>query len=200
MKFLMILFSLLLTFSGQAAQLRVGDVLLQPLNCWACTLIEVEENSLYSHMGIVISENPVLVAEAYGPIRALPLEQFLGKTEKGQKVGVLRFKDQKIRSKFTMHGDQLRELFKTYQGLPFDDEFLWSNFNEQGQELYYCSEFVTKFLEPFLGIQLPLKRMEFLKNRQLWEIYFKGKIPDGEWGNSPADYERSELFLKIGEL
>ena len=31
-------------------------------------------------------------------------------------------------------------------------------------------------------------------------IYFRGNIPDNEWGNSPGDFERSDLFYQVGEL
>lgn len=195
-----LLLALISLSTWAAPALRVGDLLLQPLNCWACNLIEAEENSIYSHLAVVVSERPYMVAEAFGPVKVVPIGQFLSKTENGQKVGVLRFKDRHVLEQFNYRRGEFKKHLATFEGKPFDKMFLWNNFDDRGNELYYCSEFVTKLLEPFLQIKLPLKRMHFNVNRSHWETYFGGKVPDGEWGNSPADFHRSSDFDFLGEL
>ena len=42
--------------------------------------------------------------------------------------------------------------------------------------------------------------MHFLKNRDGWVKFFKGNVPDNMWGNSPGDYDNSDLFYEVGEL
>ena len=60
-----VIFLVFLSLNLGAFELKVGDVLLQPLSCWSCSLIEAQEKSIYSHMGVVIENDPeVLVAEA----------------------------------------------------------------------------------------------------------------------------------------
>jgi len=204
MKILVFLVSFLihsLALGASSLELRVGDILLQPLDCWSCSLIEAEEDSIYSHMGVVVSESPVMVAEALGTVRLLPLEQFHSKTQKGQKLLVLRYRDLLIQEELLNHGEEFRlEYFRKFDGKKYDHDFLWENVDELGQEKIYCSELVTKLFLSFVNVAVPVKRMHFDKNRELWEKYFNGKVPAGEWGISPGDYERSDLFMKLGEL
>ena len=82
----------------------------------------------------------------------------------------------------------------------YDHDFRWNNFDEAGDQKYYCSELVSKLFQAFVGIETPIKRMHFQKNRDYWVKYFKGNVPDNEWGNSPGDYERSDMFYHAGEL
>src|SRR5690606_9179550 len=87
----LLFFLCLLTSKAKAHTLKNGDVLLQPLHCYLCNLIEAQTNSPYSHIGIVIqSEQKVYVLEAWQTVRLTPLDEFLAKTQKGQKVKVLR--------------------------------------------------------------------------------------------------------------
>jgi hypothetical protein len=196
------LLSLLLNFEAVAlSSLQVGDILLQPLSCWACSLIEAEEETIFSHMGIVMQESPVVIAEAYGTVRALPLAEFLAKTERGQKVAVLRLRNEKAQRFLEGNKEKFQDVYTRYfDGKKYDTEFLWNNFDEEGREKLYCSELVSKLLQAFMRLETPIKRMHFNKNRDLWIKYFKGNPPDGKWGNSPADFERSDLFYFAGEL
>jgi hypothetical protein len=91
--FLLTLVLSLSTWAQEGLVLRTGDVLLQPLNCWACSLIEAEEETIYSHIGVVLAVTPeVLIGEAFGTVRKISLAEFNKKTEAGQKLMVLRFK------------------------------------------------------------------------------------------------------------
>lgn len=202
MRYILSLGFLLFSLSTWASlDLKVGDILLQPLDCWSCTLIEDEEQTIYSHIGIVVAVNPVMVAEARGNVRMLPLLEFNSITEKGQRISVRRFKNSKIVHELNSRSSDFLALFENeFNGLKYDKAFLWDNFDENGQQKLYCSEMVAKLLQAFLGIDPIVKRMHFSRNREKWERYFKGEVPVGKWGNAPADFERSSWFFEVGEL
>ena len=180
-----------------SSALAPGDVLLQPLQCWSCNLIEEEESSIYSHVGIVISTTPtVQVAEALGKVKSLPLETFAARTEPGQTLRVLRLRNSRLHN-----SNLLAETFESeFNGLSYDHQFLWDNLDPSNHEVLYCSELVAKLLERAWGVHISLKRMHFDHNPELWRRYFNGPPPAGEWGLSPADLERSTLFKTIGDL
>lgn len=196
------LFALFFPLSLWASpELKVGDILLQPLDCWSCSLIEAEEETIYSHIGIVISTNPVLVADSRRKVETQSLEKFDSITQAGQRIRVLRFQNDKIVDELAKDSAKFYELFQTeFLDLPYDHQFLWNNFHESGNQKLYCSEMVAKLFQAFLGIDPIVKRMHFRRNREQWERYFQGNVPDGEWGNSPADFERSHLFYVVGDL
>ncbi len=191
-----------LPFRLFALELRPGDILLQPLDCWSCSLIEAQEESTYSHMGMVLETQPeVVVIEALGKVRRMTLAEFNARTEKGQKLSVRRFRHPEAQAYLRKNKEELKTLFATdFEGLLYDHDFLWNNFDEEGRQKLYCSEMITKLLQYFLNIELPIKRMKFDKNRDQWIKYFKGTPPDGKWGNSPASFENSELFYEVGEI
>jgi hypothetical protein len=200
-----ILFSLVLFLSlsvKASVELKVGDIILQPLSCWACSLIEAEEETIFSHIGIVVkADEEILVAEAYGKVKAHPLEDFLKKTEKNQKNLILRFRNEKISKYLNDNKDVFLSIFyRDFNGLAYDKAFRWNNFSSDGNEKLYCSELVAKLLMSFLPIETPIKRMHFNQNREHWIKYFQGDVPDNQWGNSPADFHHSELFYEVGEL
>lgn len=193
------LFLLIPTLSwAQKLELKVGDILLQPLACWSCQLIEAEENTKYAHSGLVVSVKPLLIAESISVVHAIPFELFNARTKKGEKLKVIRLKDQALQKKLS-RGFYERFL-RDYRGIKFDPAFLWNNVGSDGKELMYCSEFIAKILESHLDVDMPIKRMQYLHNRDFWFEYFNGRIPDGEWGNSPADFEKSPLFKTLGYL
>jgi hypothetical protein len=192
-----------LNASAGSPSLRVGDILLQPLYCWSCALIEAEENSIYSHMGIVVQVAPeVLVAESWQSVTLTPLEVFKKRTEKNQAILVRRYQNEAITLDFEKDEAKLSELLKKeFLGLKYDPDFLWHNFDNDGNEQLYCSEFVSKLLQAFLGIEGPIKRMVFKVNTDQWIRYFQGRpLPIGQWGNCPGDYEKTELLYSVGEL
>lgn len=201
--FLPLLLSLMMPLFAQAAPtLLPGDILLQPLQCWSCSLIEEEENSIFSHVGVVVSIHPtVQVAEALGKVRALPLQAFVDRTEAGQSIRVLRLRSPRPLGLLQRASERLINTFQAeFEGLDYDHSFLWDNQGSNGSELLYCSELVAKLLDRAWGVQIPLKRMHFDKNPDLWRRFFKGPPPAGEWGLSPGDFERSELFDTVGDL
>jgi hypothetical protein len=193
---------LILPLKALALDLKVGDVLLQPLNCWSCALIEAQEKSIYSHMGLVIAVRPqIILVEALGQVKYTTLKEFNARTEKGQKLSVRRLRNENHVMNLEARKYELQSLFETqYQGLEYDQEFLWNNFDQFGREKLYCSEMIAKLLNSFLGLKLPTKIMKYDQNRELWVQYFHGNPPDGKPGNAPADFERSSLFYEVGEI
>lgn len=200
-----LIFSLLALLSfrvASAVELKVGDILLQPMNCWSCTLIEAEEGSIYSHMGIVVKTKPeVMIAEALGKVRLISLPAFLARTEKNQKVSVRRIDNENAVKHFQNYRMQFLILFQNwFDNHEYDSDFLWDNVGTNGEEKFYCSEMITKLLKAFIGLDFPVKKMHFNVNRDMWIQYFRGTPPDGKWGNAPGDFEKSEWFYEVGEL
>ncbi len=190
------------SFSAHAFELMVGDILLQPRKCWSCTLIEQQENSIYSHMAMVIEVTPTLkVIDALGKVQISEYATFNAGTDKTRKISVRRFRNGEAVQFLQKNQKRLMDVFKKdFEGLLYDHDFLWNNFDDQGREKLYCSEFITKFLDVFMDIEIPMKRMKFDINRDAWVMYFRGLPPDGKWGNSPASFETSELYYEVGEL
>lgn len=198
MKYLFVLLLIPTLSWSNTLKLEIGDILLQPLQCWSCGLIEQEENTKYAHSGLVVSLQPLLVAESISEAHAIPYEVFRARNKKGEPLKVMRLKDKKLQAKLKRGFYQRFE--RDYKGIKFDPYYLWNNVDQNGRELMYCSEFISKMLEAHLEINMPIKRMQFLKNRDYWFQYFNGRIPDGEWGNSPADFEKSDLFSHVGYI
>ncbi|MFT6633411.1 MAG: hypothetical protein ACJAS4_003381 [Bacteriovoracaceae bacterium] len=190
-----LIISLIIFFSMnlQAAKLKPGDILLQPLSCWSCNLIQAQEDSLYSHLGIYIEHTGAgFVLEAIGAVKLTPLDEFLKRTKKGSKVLVRRLKKSHELSNLN-----LKKLANTFIGKPYDKNFLWDNFYE-GEEAYYCSELVFKFFEQMNLIKkTKIKRMPFDINPLLWDQYFGGQTPRGEIGSSPEDFNKSLDFKDV---
>lgn len=200
-----ILFILLLIISNNAfsEKLKTGDLILLPLNCWVCSLIEEEENSIYSHIGVVVYENnKPFVYEAWGMVQKATLEEFISRAEKGEKPKYIRSKTFSNLSSTKLNSIEfeLINIFtKKFEGLSYDRNFIWDNTDDSGKELYYCSEFVAKFLNPYLALKIEPKSMHFTRNRPYWRRYFQGKIPDNLPGLSPSDIEFHPEFIDIGE-
>lgn len=199
---LIVTLAFILSFPLNAFELKVGDILLQPLDCWSCSLIEAQEDSIYSHMGMVLEISPeIVVVEALGKVKRMSLAEFNARTQKDQKLSVRRFRNSKAVNYIQDNKEAFVQMFaEEFEGLQYDHDFLWNNFDEHGQQKLYCSEMITKFLNYFMGVEIPMKRMKFDINRDQWIKYFRGSPPDGKWGNSPASFEKSDMFYEVGEL
>lgn len=181
----------LLIFSGRSFALESGDLILQPLACWTCSLIEAQEKSPYSHIGIYIEkEGKGFVFEAFSKVQLVPLSEYLRKTEKGIPVKIKRFKSIKFSN------EDLLKAVRQYEGLKYDREFLWNNYDQFGNKKIYCSELVYLVFQDFYQ-GLPLKRMQFDINTEYWERYFRGNVPFNEWGVSPEDFNQSSLLKDV---
>ena len=184
---------------ANAIQLKSGDIILESLSCSLCSLIEAEEKTTYSHMGVlVMNEGSWSVLESWEKVRITPLPAFLSRRKKDSSVLVLRAHSNQV--KFRLDSTSLLNRFENYFiGLSYDSEFLWNNADARGEKLY-CSEFVTKFLAAYLINSVPTKPMHFEIGRDQWLQYFHGNPPDGLPGNSPGDFERSPLFNHVGTI
>lgn len=185
-------FIVLLPKAFAFSELKSGDIILQPLKCWACSLIEQQENSEYSHIGIVVKRNnQLLVAEAYGKVQLVTITDFLSKTHPNKSNKFLRFKA------LPVNETKLFENIQKLIGNPYDPEFRWNNFIGD-KEAIYCSELVYKVLNPLVKFSdLGPKRMLFDENAEAWDRYFRGNTPRGELGVSPEDFNQSLDFEEI---
>ena len=187
-------------FAMDATELKSGDLILQSNPCFVCQLIEAEENSIYSHIGVVITPDlgEPQVLEAWGITQNTPLSVFLSRRKKSTQSLILRPQEQlKLASASSI--DLMNRFTSYFAGKSYDPDFLWNNRDENGETLY-CSEFVAKFINPLIGNNLRPKAMHFEKNREAWFHYFRGNPPDGLPGMSPGDFERSPHFKKVGLL
>lgn len=196
MPYILAILALFYTQVALAGQMRTGDILLQPLDCWSCSLIEQQENSSYSHIGVLIKvDGKDHVAEAYGSVKLVSLKEFLAKTAKGQKVQVKRPYHLK---------ESQQEILKlnllSYLGQPYDREFLWDN-EVNGVEAIYCSELLYKAMALVIKFtDLKPKTMLFDVNPEQWDRYFGGNTPRGKLGISPEDFDLSQDFFFIKYL
>lgn len=174
-----------------ASQWQVGDVILQPKRCYLCGYIEAHENSIFSHMSVVVSvkNNEVIVAESLTKVRLLSLEDFL-------KLGDNRRHHKAIRLIEVAKLDLMKEV-RPLLGADYDSDFRWDNLGRDGREALYCSELVAKIMNPFLSRKIPTKIMDYSLNFDFWNNYFQGNIPQGLEGNSPGDFEKSPLFFEV---
>tara|TARA_R110002049_G_scaffold67039_1_gene174402 strand:+ start:143 stop:724 length:582 start_codon:yes stop_codon:yes gene_type:complete len=166
-----------------------GDVILIELRCYSCSVIADETGSRFSHSGVYIGEvnGQPLVAQALGPVHITPLKTFLSQRVKKSKALVLRSKERLSTQEL------LLEFNLNWRGIPFDSNYTWDD------EKLYCSEFVAKFLEVFLGPVFPPKPLDFSRNWDYWSRVMN-PVPQGEPGNSPGDLERSTELEQIGVI
>lgn len=182
-------------FSQDLAQLKNLDIILIPINCQSCFYIAKENDSEFSHSGVVIKESgKIQILQALNGVEKVSLEKFLSLKDAKRKALVLRLKSHPQNNT----SDILSIFDKQFNHLRFDHDYLWDNLDQSGREELYCSEFVAKFLNQFLknnSIQ-PVK-MHFDKYPEFWSKYFKGNIPYGLPGISPGDLERDSHFEKV---
>lgn len=188
-----------------ALELQSGDVLLLSFNCYECRVIESETDSSFSHSGVVIisSDKGLRIAQSLGRVALYSLEDFKKNITPHTKISVYRpvdfldlDKDELLNLDYAMEN-----LFvQKFQNLPFDSNYLWNNFDSNGNELLYCSEFIAKFLDSFLSQKTIPEKLSYKKNWSYWLQYFRGVIPEGEVGNSPASFSRDSRFKFVGYL
>ena len=185
--------------------LRPGDVVLLSLNCYECRMIESETESLFSHSGVVLFDEAgkLKIAQSLGKVDVATYADFTNNITPGTFVHVYRPRDLKnltANARAILQKSILDTFNEKYKNAPFDGKFLWNNVNAKGVELLYCSEFIAKFLDNFLSqktIPLPIS---YKKNYGYWAKLFKGNVPDGELGNSPAAFSRDARFEFIGKI
>jgi hypothetical protein len=204
-KYLIIVISFLSLNVASALDLKPGDVLLISFNCYECRVIESETNSNFSHSGIAVKteSNEIKIAQSLGKVALYSLSDFLKPITPNSNVAVYRPKD--LLNLNTIDQKKLEqkmiEVFNSkFSGAPFDTQYIWDNFDSKGSELLYCSEFIAKFIDNFLNSPTIPYPLTYEKNKSYWLKYFKGVIPEGEIGNSPAAFSRDDRFVFVGNL
>ena len=191
------------SFSLSAVELQSGDIILISFNCYECRVIEAETNSTFSHSGVILlnANHEIFVAQSLINVRLSPLQDFLNNKTPGTKAFIYRPFEFDRRTDWPELAKNMHDVFiEKFLGLPFDEKYSWNNFDNQGRELLYCSEFVAKFLDHFLTSSTVLAPLTYDKNHAFWFQYFHGQIPEGEMGNSPAALSRDPRFHFIGNL
>lgn len=191
-----LLILIMLSTGAKAFSFKAGDVILTSLPCYICSLIELEEDSAFSHIGIVnIESGKPVVYEARGSVKKMDLEEFVTEMKEGQIIRTLRMNDKNF------NASELKFYFESfYEGANYDRDFLWDNVDSNGSEEYYCSELVYKFLKHFTDLQMKPKKMHFNKHRKVWEKFFRGNVPDNKPGLSPEDFNQSSDFLRVKDF
>ena len=190
---------------ARAIDLKAGDVLLISFNCYECRVIESETNSKFSHSGVIIKNElgQVQVGQSLGFVALYPLDQFLKNKTPGTNVSVYRpkeFQNLNIAERNLLEKKMLSIFNSKYKGAPFDSKYQWNNYDDQGRELLYCSEFIAKFLDHFLNEATVPFPLTYQKNQAFWLQYFSGEIPEGELGNSPDSFSHDSRVVFIGTL
>lgn len=177
-------------------ELQSGDLLLLPLDCRLCRLIRDEENTNYSHIGVVIGDQ---IAEAWGSVKLTSTVEFTHrKLIPNTPIKVLR--DPTHASNSSTETSLLNYFYSNFNGIDYDGYFIW-NSDQNPNDAMYCTEFAYFFLNPF-HFNLPEpKPMHYQANRSDWIRYFL-KLnpplpdpPDLQPGLSPGDFERHPGFI-----
>ena len=199
---ILILFSVVFSSCIFSKTLQSGDVLLISFNCYECRVIESETESNFSHSGVIIKneKNELNVGQSLGQVALYPIKEFLKNKTPNSKVAIYR--PVELSQKLTpSYEKEMLKVFKNkYQGLKFDSRYLWDNYDSSGKELLYCSEFIAKYLDNFLTEQTIPYPLSYKKNYEYWLKYFRGDVPEGVLGNSPASISKDPRFKFIGHL
>jgi len=187
--------------SAYSDDFQVGDIIFTTYRpCRVCLVIEDESDSPYSHLGIIVkvTSSEVLVADSLGIVKTSSANEFI---EKSAYATLFRIKEKFLNM---TKKDFSLALFQSYedefQGLKYDRYFQWDNYDEEGNELLYCSEFVAKLMNPFLKNTIATKPMNYTKNYDFWIKYFRDvPIPQGQPGINPGYLSKQKQlkFIKV---
>jgi hypothetical protein len=185
--------------------LQAGDVVLLSLNCYECRVIESETNSLFSHSGVVLVDElgQTRIGQSLGRLDHFSFSEFTKNKTPGTFVHVYRAKELKnisLEKRVLLQKSMLDVFNDKFKNAPFDSRYLWNNFTANGVEALYCSEFIAKFLDYFLVEKTIPFPISYKKHFDYWSKYFKGDVPEGELGNSPAGFSRDARFEFIGKI
>lgn len=200
-----IVFAATQAFGLSIKDLQTGDVVLLSLNCYECRVIESETESLFSHSGVVIvdEEGNTKIAQSLGSLDHFTYAAFTKNMTPGTFVHVYRpreFKNLSASALELLEKNMLDVFNEKFRFAPFDSKYLWNNYSTSGVELLYCSEFIAKFLDHFLNTKTTTFPISYKKHYDYWTKYFKGPVPVGELGNSPASFSRDNRFEFIGKI
>jgi len=103
-------------------EMKALDVILISLPCYACSAIEAETHSEFSHIGIVLQiDEEIVVAHSLGKVHLVSLENFLGLARKKSKMALLRLRPNLMKESLYTDFNYWERKFKLYfQGKPYD--------------------------------------------------------------------------------
>ncbi len=165
---------------------QTGDIVLQDLKSLSSEAIKLATDSPYSHCGLVSVEgDSAFVIEAVGPVRKIPLGQWIANGE--GLYSVLRLKEGRdVNNSISAAENHL--------GLPYDHMYLW------GDDEFYCSELVYKAYSRGCGISLCDLRQFEEYNLESVESAIRerfGEVPVGQMVVTPSDLAHSSLLKLI---
>jgi len=176
---------------SKAYSFMPGDVLLAPMNCFLCKLIEGETGSSYSHLFVYISDGNF--AHSLNNVEYISLNNIKKIVDTKRPMLLTRHKNA-----HDFQSNHLKRTFEeSYLGLPYDKDFLWNNMNERGKEKLYCSEFVLKILNDAFKLSLLPSPMTYDYYPELWDDYFSGDTPSGLPGVTPGFFENHVDFNTV---
>ncbi|MES2485947.1 MAG: YiiX/YebB-like N1pC/P60 family cysteine hydrolase [Bacteroidota bacterium] len=200
-----ILFLLSITaFAQNQVQLQDGDLIFQDMDCGPlCDAIEAVTEGYngadFSHMGVVYHRNDTVhIIEAAGSaVRLTPLEKFKKNTSKPMLVG-------RLKPEFRSLAKNAIGFSLLQMGVPYDDEYVYSNGS------YYCSELVyDAFMfanggKPFFELQPMTYKQPGTDNFfPAWVDYYKSinkNIPEGQPGCNPGGISLSNKIDIVGTV
>lgn len=174
---------------------RIGDILIQVEWSPQSGPIRDATHSTFSHAGFLVDVNDdgiLEVAEAVGPVRVIPVANFL---EQGD-TQIRRLIDYDTNREVIENN--LESAADKYMGRPYDFKFGW------GDEKIYCSEFVWKAYND-IGIKIsPLSTYATLDlTSERVQNLIKSRLEDPndlkltDTILTPADLERSPYLTMI---
>lgn len=135
-----VVFALTVSTKAAAQTLQVGDIIFHKSQSQQAAAITEASGSSWTHVGIIVSNaGKWYVAEAVGPVKATPLQDFINRG-KNKEYKIYRFKHFNPKTMTTALVNTIKKYNK-----PYDIYFEWSN------ERTYCSELVYKAMLDVTG-------------------------------------------------
>ncbi|MES2801172.1 MAG: YiiX/YebB-like N1pC/P60 family cysteine hydrolase [Bdellovibrionota bacterium] len=155
--------ALTITATAQAQTLKVGDVIFHKSQSQQAKAITEASGSEWTHVGILVaSAGKWYVAEAIGPVKATPLQDFINRG-KNKEYKIYRFKHFNPKTmELALHNAIKR------QNKPYDIYF------EMSDARTYCSELVYKAMLEVTGKEVGT--MQKFKDLKLTGPYVKALI------------------------
>lgn len=204
LSFLLVLFLPAVSSAVERKALKDGDIIFQDLDCGPmCDAIEAVTEGYagldFSHMGMVYLRNDsILIIESIGKgVILTPIDQFLKRTTNKHLVA-------RLKPKYTRLIPQALGYSLLCMGMPYDDDFLYSN----GK--YYCSELIYDAFKhanggkPFFQLYpMTYKEPGTDQFYPVWETHFRQlnlQIPEGLPGCNPGGMSQSDKIRVLGFL
>jgi len=163
---------------------KEGDIMLQHIPSYLCSVIADVTNSRYSHCGLITYKHGELcVLEAIGPVKYTPVKEWINRGAYGRFTQLRP----KINSR-AMIANAIIEAEK-HLGKPYDIQY------EMGDDKIYCSELVYKSYLQACNIKIgkiqTLGSLNWRPNEKFIRYITGGKLPLNRRMVTPVALERS---------